>query len=91
MIQRNQLMNFELKTPIENTWDGVYYNEQIYRNLAIGYVLPKSIKTAEKEFTMMGKHIEITSITLYSQSSYETPGKELVIINKYIITRPLPM
>ena len=59
--------------------------------MAIGYVLPKSIKTAEKEFIIMGKHIEITSMTLYCQSSYKTPGKELFIMNKYIETRPLAM
>ena len=80
-----------LLKPLKNTWDGVYYNERIYRNLTIGYVLPKSIKTAKKEFIIMGKHIEITSMTLYCQSSNKTPGKELVIMDEYIKTRSLAM
>ena len=49
------------KTPPEKEF---FYNERIYRNQeAIGYLKPKYMKAPEKEFIIMGKHIE----TLYRQ------------------------
>ena len=50
---RNQIIDFALSKPLWNTWEGV---ARIYWNQVIGYVLPKSIKTPEKEFILMNKH-----------------------------------
>ena len=86
---RNQVIDLALSKPLQNTCKGVYHNEQIYRNHVIGHVLPKFIKTAEKDFIIMEKHKN--QVTTYCQSPNKTPGIEFIIMNEYIETRSLAM